>query len=245
MATYLAFVAHRDDEINVAGTLVRLKESGHRTVVACLTNGSRGGLFDLDEEERKQIAHAEFEASCKVIGCEKRWVDINEHDFPKPEWQQEARDRIFRILCEVNPNCLILHPGPPLQQFDYHEHHWLASSLPYAVSYSASNPNYARPLGLTAMTGIPIVYHMCSIGTPIVPNRYVDISDYLDRKLEAAACYRSQLAFLKKQHKAHFIELHRAQSIVFGSYCGADAAEGFCVSPAWNRLVAEGVLPEH
>ena len=66
----------------------------------------------------------------------------------------------------------------------------------------------------------------------------------VERKLEAAACYHSQLAFLKKQHKAQFIELHRAQSIVFGSYCGAEAAEGFCTSPAWNRLVAEGTLPE-
>jgi len=245
MAVYLAFVAHRDDEINIAGTLARLADAGHETHVACLTNGSRGGLFDKTEEERKAIAYQEFHASCKVIGCTPHWVDINEHDFPKPEWQQEARSRIFRILCEVNPNCLILHPGPPLQQFDYHEHHWLASALPYAVSYSASNPNYAVPLGLKPIDSIPVVYHMCSIGTPIVPNRYVDISDYLDRKLEAAACYQSQLDFLARQHQAKFIELHRAQAIVFGSYCGAEAAEGFCISPAWNRLVAEGVLPDH
>lgn len=244
MATYLAFTAHRDDEINVAGTLIRLLEGGHRAVVACITNGSRGGLADREEDERKQIARSEFEAACEVIGCETRWLDINEQDFPKPEAQAEARKKIFRILCEVDPDCLILHPGPPLGQFDYHEHHWIASHLPYAESYSASNPNYARPLGLKEMSGIPIVYHMCPIGTPIVPNRYVDISAHLERKLEAAACYRSQLAFLREQHKAHFIELHRAQSVVFGSYCGADAAEGFCTSPAWNRLVAEGTLPE-
>ncbi len=244
MATYLAFTAHRDDEINVAGTLIRLLADGHRAVVACITNGSRGGLADRPEEERKQIARSEFDAACEVIGCESRWLDINEQDFPKPDTQQEARERIFRILCEVDPDCLILHPGPPLGQFDYHEHHWIASSLPYAESYSASNPNYARPLGLKEMHGIPVVYHMCPIGTPIVPNRYVDISAQLERKLEAAACYRSQLAFLEKQHKAHFVELHRAQSVVFGSYCGADAAEGFCTSPAWNRLVAEGTLPE-
>jgi len=244
VATYLAFVAHRDDEINVAGTLARLTDTGHRTVIACLTNGSRGGLADKTEDERKAIAHSEFHASCEVIGAEPLWVDINEQDFPKPETQAEARKRIFRILCEVDPDCLILHPGPPLGQFDYHEHHWIASALPYAESYSASNPNYARPLGLTEMSSIPVVYHMCSIGTPVVPNRYVDISGYLDRKLDAAECYRSQLAFLKEQHNAKFIELHRAQAIVFGSYCSADAAEGFCVSPAWNRLVAEGTLPE-
>jgi len=167
MATYLAFVAHRDDELNIAGTLMRLLGGGHRCVVACITNGSRGGLADRTEDERKRIARSEFEASTAIIGCETRWLDINEHDFPTPEGQTEARRRIFRILCEVDPDCLILHPGPPLDKYDYHEHHWIASRLPYAESYSASNPNYARPLGLTPMSGVPPIYHMCPIGTPM------------------------------------------------------------------------------
>ena len=82
------------------------------------------------------------------MGCKTRWLDINEQDFPRPDAQMVARERIFEVLCEIDPDCLILHPGPPLNQFDYHEHHWLAAQLPYAENYSASNPNYARPRGL-------------------------------------------------------------------------------------------------
>lgn len=244
MASYLAFVAHRDDELNIAGTIMRLLDGGHRCVIACITNGSRGGLSDHTEEERKQIARSEFEASTGVLGCETRWLDINEHDFPKPDCQIEARKRIFEVLCDVDPDCLILHPGPPLNQYDYHEHHWLAAQLPYAESYSASNPNYAHPRGLTEMSGVPPVYHMCPIGTPMVPDRYVNITDYVERKLEAARCYESQVEFLADHDRINFVEVHRAQSIVYGSYCGVPAAEGFCTSPAWNRLVAEAGLPE-
>ncbi len=244
MATYLAFMAHRDDETNIAGTLARLLEGGHRAVVACITNGSRGGLADRDEDERKRIARSEFEAACEVIGCETRWLDINEEDFPTPEAQAEARKKIFRILCEVDPDCLILHPGPPLGQFDYHEHHWIASHLPYAESYSASNPNYARPAGLQPMSRIPVVYYMCPVGTPMVPNRYVDITAHLERKLEAAACYESQIGFLRDHDRIDLVELHRAQAIVLGSHCGCNAAEAFCACPAWNRVPAEGTLPE-
>ncbi len=40
MATYLAFVAHRDDELNIAGTFMRLLADGHRGVIACFTNGT-------------------------------------------------------------------------------------------------------------------------------------------------------------------------------------------------------------
>lgn len=156
----------------------------------------------------------------------------------------QARARIFEVLCEVDPDCLILHPGPPLPQYDYHEHHWLAARLPYAESYSASNPNYARPRGLKPMSAVPPIYHMCPIGTPMVPDRYVNITGYLERKLEAARCYESQVAFLADHDKVNFIEVHRAQSIVYGSYCGVPAAEGFCTSPAWNRVVAEAGLPE-
>ncbi|NLO04373.1 MAG: hypothetical protein GX131_00950 [candidate division WS1 bacterium] len=244
MATYLAFVAHRDDELNIAGTFMRLLDDGHRCVIACITNGSRGGLFDLSEGERKEIARAEFDAATSVIGCETRWLDINEHEFPHPETQIEARKRIFEVLCDVDPDYLVLHPGPPLNQFDYHEHHWLAAQLPYAESYSASNPNYARPRGLKPMSAVPPVFHMCPIGMPMRPDRYVNVTDYLDRKLEAASCYASQLAFLADHDNVNFVEVHRAQSIVYGSYCGVPAAEGFCTSPAWNRLVAETGLPQ-
>lgn len=243
VATYLAFVAHRDDELNVAGTLMRLLDEGHRCVVTCITNGSRGGLQDRDEEERKRIARSEFDAAASVIGCETRWLDINEHDFPLPDTQVEARRRIFEVLCDVAPDCLILHPGPPLGQHDYHEHHWLAAQLPYAESYSASNPNYACPRGLEPLPAIPVVYHMCPIGTPMRPDRYVGIDGYLDRKLEAARCYRSQVAHLGEHDRIDFAEVHRAQSIVYGSHCGVPVAEGFCASPAWNRLVADRWLP--
>ena len=243
MATYLAFVAHRDDELNVAGTIMRLLDDGHRCVVACITNGSRGGLSDLPEEERVRVARSEFDAATEVIGCESRWLDINEHDFPRPEGQEIARERVFEVLCEVDPDCLILHPGPPLGQFDYHEHHWLAAKLPYAESYSASNPNYARPRGLTEMSGVPSVFHMCPVGMPIRPYRYVEITGCLERKLEAASCYESQLTFLAGHDGINFVEVHRAQSIVFGSHCGVPAAEAFCASPAWNRLTAETGLP--
>ena len=244
MATYLAFVAHRDDELNIAGTMMRLLDEGHRCVIACITNGSRGGLSELPEEERTKVARSEFDAATEVIGCENRWLDINEHEFPRPDAQVVARERIFEVLCDVDPDCLILHPGPPLGQFDYHEHHWLAAQLPYAESYSASNPNYARPRGLTEMHGVPSVFHMCPIGMPMKPDRYVNITGYLERKLEAARCYASQLAFLSGHDNINFVEVHRAQSIVYGSYCGVAAAEAFCASPAWNRLVAETGLPE-
>ncbi|MGI5818293.1 MAG: PIG-L deacetylase family protein [Armatimonadota bacterium] len=244
MATYLAFVAHRDDELNIAGTVMRMLDDGHRCVITCITNGSRGGLADRDEEERKSIARSEFEAATDVIGCERRWLDINEHEFPRPETQIVARERIFEVLCEVDPDVLILHPGPPLGRYDYHEHHWLAARLPYAESYSASNPNYARPRGLAEMRGVPAVFHMCPIGMPMVPDRYVNITQYLDRKLEAARCYASQVQFLADHDSVNFVEVHRAQSIVYGSYCGVPAAEAFCASPAWNRLVAEAGLPE-
>jgi LmbE family N-acetylglucosaminyl deacetylase len=244
VATYLAFVAHRDDELNIAGTVMRMLDDGHRCVITCITNGSRGGLADRDEEERKSIARSEFEAATDVIGCERRWLDINEHEFPRPETQIVARERIFEVLCEVDPDVLILHPGPPLGRYDYHEHHWLAARLPYAESYSASNPNYARPRGLAEMRGVPAVFHMCPIGMPMVPDRYVNITQYLDRKLEAARCYASQVQFLADHDSVNFVEVHRAQSIVYGSYCGVPAAEAFCASPAWNRLVAEAGLPE-
>lgn len=49
--TILTFFSHPDDEIAVGGTLLSLKEAGHRIVLVCLTKGEAGPTGGLVEKE--------------------------------------------------------------------------------------------------------------------------------------------------------------------------------------------------
>lgn len=75
MATAVFFHAHPDDEaLSTGGTMLLASRAGHRVVLVCATDGSRGSTPGLDDgqaptgEELAQIRAAELRAAAQVLG---------------------------------------------------------------------------------------------------------------------------------------------------------------------------------
>ena len=75
MATAVFFHAHPDDEaLSTGGTMLLASRAGHRVVLVCATDGSRGETPGLDEaqsptgEELAQIREAELRAASGLLG---------------------------------------------------------------------------------------------------------------------------------------------------------------------------------
>lgn len=69
--TILAFFPHPDDEVTVSGTLMKMKNSGHRIVLVCLTKGEAaetGGKYSRDELAK--IRAVEMRHAADVIGAD-------------------------------------------------------------------------------------------------------------------------------------------------------------------------------
>jgi N-acetylglucosamine malate deacetylase 2 len=68
--TILAFFPHPDDEVTVAGTLMKIVDQGHSVILVCLTRGEAadtGGK--ISREKLAEIRTLEMEHASKIIGA--------------------------------------------------------------------------------------------------------------------------------------------------------------------------------
>ena len=119
MATAVFFHAHPDDEaLSTGGTMLLASRAGHRVVLVCATDGSRGETPGLDGsesptgEELAAIRAAELESAAGLLGVHRLVMlgygdsgmrgDPNNED-PDCFWQadlEEAAGRLAAVLTE-------------------------------------------------------------------------------------------------------------------------------------------------
>ena len=125
MATAVFFHAHPDDEaLSTGGTMRLASDAGHRVVLVCATDGSRGetpGLDDGQELEAERLAEmreAELRTAAELLGVH-RVVMLGYRDSgmagdpgnedPGCFWQsddREAAERLAAVLSEEQANLL-------------------------------------------------------------------------------------------------------------------------------------------
>lgn len=175
----LVIAAHPDDaEIGMGGTIAKLVEQGHRLTLLDLTNGEP---TPMGTPERRK---AESEAAARVLGVHRRVT------LPLPNRYLtdtvENRVAVAEVIREVRPELLFIP-----YWVDAHPDHVAAERLGEAARF------YAK-LTKTEMRGEPHypgrVLHFFSTHYRLhVPPAFImDITDQIERKMEAVACYRSQ-----------------------------------------------------
>ncbi len=179
MAELLVIGAHPDDvEIGMGGTIATCAHQGHRVTILDLTDGEP---TPMGSPERRR---AEGEAAARILGAERRIT------LPLPNRYLvdtvENRVAIAEVIREVRPEIVFLPHG-----VDAHPDHVAAERLGEAARF------YAK-LTKTEMRGDPhyprrILHFFCThYRLHVNPACVLDISEQIERKLEAVACYRSQ-----------------------------------------------------
>ena len=179
MADVLVIGAHPDDvEIGMGGTIASSIEQGHRVTILDLTDGEP---TPMGSPERRR---AEAETAARVLGVARRIT------LPLPNRYLadtvENRFAVAEVIRDVRPDVVFLPYG-----VDAHPDHVAAERLGEAARF------YAK-LTKTEMRGDPhyprrILHFFCThYRLHVNPACVLDISDQIERKLEAVACYRSQ-----------------------------------------------------
>ncbi len=177
--TVLVIGAHPDDvEIGMGGAIVRLVQQGHRVAILDLTNGEP---TPMGSPERRR---EEGEAAARILGVARRIT------LPLPnrylEDTVENRVAVAEVIREVRPDLLFVP-----YWVDAHPDHVAASHLAEAARF------YAK-LTKTEMRGEPhyparILHFFCThYRLHVEPSFVLDVSEQMERKIEAVACYRSQ-----------------------------------------------------
>jgi bacillithiol biosynthesis deacetylase BshB1 len=179
VAELLVIGAHPDDvEIGMGGAIAGCVAGGHRVTILDLTDGEPTPMGS--PEQRR----AESEAAARLLGVERRIT------LPLPNRYLmdtvENRIAVAEVIRDVRPEILFLPFG-----VDAHPDHVAAERLGEAARF------YAK-LTKTEMRGDPhyprrIVHFFCThYRLDVHPAFVLDISDQIDRKMQAIACYRSQ-----------------------------------------------------
>lgn len=207
---YLVIAPHPDDaELAAGGAILSLKGRGARVGVLDLTDG------EPTPQGSPEIRKRETEAATAVLGLDWR----GNLGLPNRSLQADldSRRKLAVALRELRPRVLLA----PYWE-DAHPDHVAASTLVDAARFWAK-------LTKTDMAGAPhypqkiVYYFSVHLRLHVKPSFVLDVSAYLERKMQALACYHSQFV----AGRPTFLDELRERARYWGWLVGAAYGEPF------------------
>lgn len=216
----LVVAPHADDEtIGMGGTMAKYARSGAKVVVAVMTGHGEDGPHPLWTREVWTRVRGELQQACGILGVE----EIIFEEIPavgvvdQPIWK--INHITGSVIERVRPDILYV---PFL--FDLHKDHREIFHS-FSVHWRAHLP-LGHSIREVYTYEVPSETHLNFpyVEQGFIPNRYVDVSDFIDVKMKALACYASQT---QPHPGARSLEAIRALATWRGAQIGVEAAEAF------------------
>ncbi|MGQ9503084.1 MAG: PIG-L deacetylase family protein [Anaerolineae bacterium] len=191
----MVIVAHPDDpEFYCGGTIARWAREGMEVCYLILTNGDKGSSDPTMTPERlAALRKAEQRTAAQILGV-KEVVFLNEPDGelqPSPQLRQQVVREIRRYRPDI-----VVFPDPAAYYFDSgyinHPDHRIAGVVALEAIFPAARNRMYHP-ELLAQGLEPHAVHEIYLVGSLQPNRWVDISDTIDLKIEAIKAHASQI----------------------------------------------------
>ena len=221
----LAFGAHPDDvELGCAGTILKEISLGKKVGVVDLTRG------ELGTRGSAEIRDQEAEASGKILGLSVREnLSFRDGFFVNDEKHQLE---IIKMIRKYQPEIVLCNAID-----DRHIDHEKGSKLVSDACFLSGLRKIETSIDGIAQTAWrpKVVYHYIQWKN-IEPDFVVDITPFMDKKMESIMAYSSQFFDPNSKEPAtpistkNFIEYVKAKSSLFGRAINCDYAEGFTVN---------------
>ncbi len=191
----LIVVAHPDDlDFGCAGSTASWTAEGHDVVYCLATDGEAGGFDEsMSREEMARIRRKEQTAAAAVVGVS----ELHFLGFPDGRVQSdlELRKAISRTIRQTEPDRVVgQSPQRDLNRiYPSHPDHLAVGDATLCAVYPDARNPFAFPELLSdeglRPHSVPEVWIM---GGPQA-DTYIDITDTIDRKIEALLCHESQM----------------------------------------------------
>ncbi len=221
----LAVYAHPDDpEISAGGTLARWAAAGATVWVLLTTRGDKGSTDPNDDSETlARLRVEETDRASNLLGfAGHRHLEYRDGELPD---DLDLRAAIARCVRELRPDVVVC-PDPTAvffgdSYFNHRDHRVTGWATLDAIAPAAGNPHYF-PDQIAAGLSVHQVRTAYLSGT-LEPNCWVDISQVLERKVDALFCHASQLT----ETGDWFRQFLRDAAEEAGQVAGVRYAEGF------------------
>jgi len=205
---------HPDDEtLGAGGTLAQFAGRGGEITVLTIA----AHMPPLYPKHVHQTALADAQKAHAAMGA-KESIFLNHPAVLLGELPvHEFNNSIYEVVTKVAPDIVMI------PYFDRHIDHRMIFEAAMVVT---------RPVGVGKQIKLVAAYETVSethwnaphIEPNFTPNWFVDISDYIDKKLEIMQCYPSQIHPFPEPRS---LEALRALALFRGSQAGMGYAEGF------------------
>ena len=222
----LAVFAHPDDlELSVGGTMLKLKSLGYKTGALDVTRGEMGTRGTVEGRAK------EAEVAAKILQ-----LDVREN-LGLPDGgvfvNDESRVAMVRAFRNLKPKLVLTQ-----QIGDSHPDHNNIAQLVRECMRLSTMKNFDFETGEEKIKP-PIIAHNI-FSRRVEPSFIVDISEFLDEKIEAIRAHRSQFYDPDSPEPEtmltgkDYIDSIANRSRYFGSLIGVAAGEPFYVREALN-----------
>jgi LmbE family N-acetylglucosaminyl deacetylase len=226
---------HPDDlEIGCGGTLAKYARQGHKVFMCHVANGSLGHMVYMPEELKK-IRDKEARKAAAIIGAESISLDVD--DACVEAGNKEVVAKLVEVVRYTKADIIITH-NPD----DYMRDHMQASQLAYDASFVSTLPHLVTATEF--FPEFPPVFYMDTLaGVGFIPTEYVDITEEMEKKLEAVACHESQVKWMLEHDHIDFLDFVRTCNKYRGLQSNCLYAEGFRQYAGWPRFRTKRMLP--
>ena len=262
----LVFEAHGDDmEFAAGGTIAKFADRGHEVTLVVATDNDKGS-FELTAEQLRAARDREVHGAARVLGVQ-RVICLGHSDG---ELQEQApphalNGQFMRIIREVRPD--IVFTWDPFTLYEGHPDHRAVAMAAHEAASFAHFPLYYPEQIEEGLEHHYVGEQWYFAKAPRDQNKFVDITGYIDKKIEALCQHESQmvltlqglqfalqasgldvpwLAELDPHDYREVIDRQvRAVARAVGRECGFEYAEGFRRTRFDGILrLAEGQEPE-
>jgi LmbE family N-acetylglucosaminyl deacetylase len=184
MDNILVIAPHPDDEtIGCGGTLLKHKDNGDRIFWMILTSMHHNNEWSVNEIERRK-------QEIKEVAEKFQFSDVFELDYSAKELDlvpmSEIVSKISKVVNKIHPTIVYL-PNPT----DVHTDHQVAFKAGYSCTKVFRFPFVKKVLAYETLSETDFSANLSS--RPFSPNVFIDISDYIDQKINIMRVYKDQM----------------------------------------------------
>jgi LmbE family N-acetylglucosaminyl deacetylase len=208
----IIIASHPDDEtLGCGGTILKHKKNGDSVTCVFVTNIFEEQGFSKEQISERQV---EIEEVWKFYNFNK----IYKLDYPTTTLESNTLSKLIndfsKIFNEIKPEIIYLPNSS-----DIHSDHRIVFEAAMSCTKTFRNPFIKRILMYETISETEFAFE-----NPFSPNYFVDITEFLEKKLEIMQIYKSEV---QKQPMPRSLENLKALAIFRGSTINKIFAEAF------------------